>query len=225
MRNPFFRLLGIGTLAYLGPALTHGKPNTLQLWVGVEFSPKGLWIEDREKGSEEIARMDQPIRVWPSLSLNSRSFYASSTSPWGMHIELSGSPFVIDKQEISRDKDPEDLGTGVKGYSIYTVPLVYYHFRKHSVDRWNFKVGTGVGAGYMNLWGDFKITERSHEKHNEIIPVDIHGVGIAVGVYFNASYKNHNFTVQNYGPVLWDDEYEYQLHNAIFSYQYAFQLF
>lgn len=215
----------IGVFLGLGPSLAHASPDILQLWVGVELSPKGLWIEDREKGPKEIARLEQPIRVWPSLSLNSRSFYTSSTSQWGTHFELSGSPFVIDKQKKSNGKEPEDVGTGVKGYSIYAVPLLYYHFRKHAVDEWNYKVGIGVGAGYMNLWGNFRITDPSHERHEDVIPVDLHGVGIAVGVYFNASYKNHNFTIQNYGPVVWDDDYEYQLHNAVLSYQYAFRLF
>lgn len=197
--------------------------NAFEILLGIEATSQSVWVEELDLGNNEIAMMDSGLNYQPSISVRSSVFYFEKESNWGYHYQLDGATFNINKQEIPGLEDVQDLGTEVKGYSLYAVPVAYYHFNRNEPGKWSYKAGLGVGIGYLKLSGNFRITDTSHPEYNQVKQVDADGFDIAVGVYFEAVFDRHVITVQNYGPTLDDGTYEYLQHNVAMSYRYAFR--
>ncbi len=123
----------------------------------------------------------------------------------------------MNKASLGQGKE-EDWGTSIKGYSVYAVPTGFYHFNKGS-NGWSQKIGVGVGIGYVNMSGNFKRTEMSQSEE-----IDVKGFAQTVGVFFEFLNGNHSFVLQNYGPSISDNKYEYTQSNVDIMYRYSFQL-
>lgn len=195
-----------------------------EILIGIESGSKSVWIEDISLGDDEIARMETDLSFSPSFGMRTDAKYLSPDSKWGYHIQLDVTQFKIDRQEVDSLEVLVDYGTSMEGAALYAVPVLYYHFNKGDMNRWNYKAGVGAGIGYLQLKGSFRITDSSHPEFNQIKNADVEDVDMAVGVYFEASFGNHIVLVQNYGPVVSDDNFDYQLHNILIAYRYRFDV-
>jgi len=197
----------------------------LELLAGVDAGRKSVWVEDKLLGNNEIANVDSLIDYQPTVGVRTNTTDFSPSSNWGYHYELSLSFFDITTQTLANIDKQEDLGTGIHGWTAFAVPVVFYQFNKNTHnDAWSYKAGLGVGAGYLSLEGNFKITDSSHPDFNQIKKVSLSDFGVAVGLYLEAAKGPHFIVIQNYSPVIEDNHYQYQQMNISLSYRYAFQL-
>lgn len=198
--------------------------SAFEVLLGMEATTKSLWVEDTDYGTDEIARMDGGLNYYPSVSARSESIYFDHGGNWGYHYQFDFSQYEINTQEILGLSDPVDLGTRVKGSAFYAVPVGYYHFKKGQSDQWQYKAGLGIGVGYLTVSGDYQVTDSNHINYGEVKTVNVTGVDMAVGVYFEAFKGNHVVVIQNYAPTLESAGYQYMLHNVVIAYRYAFEI-
>ncbi len=211
-------LLVLSSLTILGTNV-----QALDLMVGLNISNKSIDINDKENQDEVIATMDGGLNYSPVLGLRTEpDYFGGKDSNWGYFFQFDGMMFDIKKQS-DEENEETDIGTSIKGYSIFAVPSAYYHFNKKSKG-WSQKVGIGVGAGYLSMSGDFIITKEGHLEYGQTKDVDISKTGMAVGVFVEFSNKNHSIIIQNFAPSISDDNYEYMQHNVEMMYRYKFSL-
>ena len=86
------------------------------------------------------------------------------------------------------------------------------------------KWGVGVGVGYLNMHGNFRVTKHSRADYWDKKDVNVNGFGMAVGVFFEIAKGNHFITAQGFGPVVSDDNYKYQEENIEIMYRYRLAL-
>ncbi len=199
--------------------------NALGVVFGLGASEEAIWVDDNSLGYDEVAKLESDTMILPSIGIRTESRYFNEDSGWGFHFEVNGSLIDIKTQTIPDSEPPVDVGTGIRGYSIYVVPLAYYHFKRNSIAEWSYKAGIGLGAGYLNLKGNFKITGSSSPNYNDIEDVNASGVGMAGGAYFEASKGSHLIVIQNFVPMISDKRYSYSQLNLLFSYKYVVELF
>lgn len=205
-------------LCFIKPAFS------LELDVGIEFSNKSVWVEEIARGPNEIAMIDSEDEIMPSITLRTSTGYFSEGSNWGYHFQLDGSIFNVSMQTVPGSDELQDFGTSIDGYSLFAVPVAYYHFNNTSKDEWSYKAGIGAGIGYLHLEGTYQITHDGHPEIGTVKSVDASGFGLAVGVYLEASKGKHIIVVQNYAPTVDDGRYEYMQHNVLIAYRYAVDL-
>lgn len=199
-----------------------GKSRAYEIYLGIEAGEKAVWVEDTRRGFDEIAKVEEGLAYYPSVAFRSGSSYFSTNSKWGYHFQLDTSVFHLNKQLPHNGEDPVNFGTRLKGYSLYAVPVVYYHFNRGDSKNWQYKAGIGVGLGYLRLQGNFQITDPGHPQSGQLISVNTDGFGMAVGVHIEAAFDRHYILAQNYGPTLEHSSFEYLQHNVIIAYRYGF---
>jgi len=205
--------------------LTLEKVNAFEFTVGVEVSDKSVWVEDKNRSGNEIAKVSNGIKLRPSFTLRTIPSYFSDSGNWGYHYQIDSSIFKINKQELPGVEDEQNVGTTMKGFSIYAIPVAYYHFNRNQPKKWNYKSGIGIGVGYLKVTGNFQITHDSHPEIGEVKAVNADGFGLAVGIYLEASFGKHVIVIQNYAPFIVDKQYDYQQNNVIIAYRYTFNFF
>ncbi|BCE01943.1 hypothetical protein [Marinicellulosiphila megalodicopiae] len=188
---------------------------------GTEVGFKSLSVIEKNSKNAELAKMSKGLTIVPSVVISSNAKYIWEDDNWGYHVQVKGGWYTMDKQTI--DEQSEDLGTQIKGISIYAVPVGYYHFNKKVVDNWTYKLGLGAGLGWVSLDGDTKITKTNHTLTGEMVSIDNTGFGTAMGIYFEANYKNHSVVLQNYAPQISDNHFFYQQHNIVVAYRYQIE--
>ncbi len=196
--------------------------SALELMVGANISTKDIRITDQNENL--IADMTSDSIVYPSLSLRSKSKFFNNTSSLSYNYELDFSIFNVNKQRLNSSKNSQDIGTSIKGYSLYAVPTLFYNFNKRDKIGWKYKAGLGIGIGYLNISGRFQGTNSAQPSFNQIKDVRTSGYDIVVGVNFQAKYNQHVITIKNFTPSIKNDNLQYFQSNVLLGYQYIFDI-
>ena len=215
-----FKIVGLTSAIFMASVT---NLSALDVMVGINIPSKDISITDKNQDAiDDIATFSSKFKVAPSVGLRTEPNYISD-GQFGYFFQFDGATFDIDTQEINDEDDPKDIGTSISGSSLLAVPTIFYHFNK-SQTAWSQKFGIGVGASYLDLRGDFIVTDNTHPEYNQKIDVDTKGWGMAVGVFFEVSNDKHLFIIQNFAPTISDDKYEYQQHNIDMMYRYKFTI-
>jgi len=186
--------------------------------VGIEGGFKSLSVIEQSTDNDQLAQMTRGLSLFPSVVISSNETYIWDDQNWGYNVQVNGGWYSMDKQQVN--EQATQLGTHVKGFSIYAVPVGYYHFNKGVVDDWTYKLGLGVGLGWVNLDGDTQLTKTNHPLSGQTISIDTSGFGTAIGIYFEAKYKSHSIVLQNNAPQISDSDFYYQQNNIAIAYRY-----
>lgn len=195
------------------------------IFLGAESGSKSVTVKQPDIGTKVIAIVSSEPELSPSFTFRSKEKYLSEKSKWAYHFQIDAAEFDVNMQQLPSTREIVDLNTSLDGFSVYALPVIYYHFNKNFVKKWNYRAGFGLGVGYMKLNGNFKITDPGHPQYNQIKSVGIKGYGGSVGLYFEATYKRHMIVLQSYGPVLTDEPYQYHQVNTVLAYRYKFDFF
>ncbi len=190
------------------------------LLVGIKSSVSSMRVNDLQSGDEKIAQMHSTPQFYPAVGIRTKPNYIGKSN-WGYFYQLDWSRYRLSRQKFD-GIDDNDVGTEIKGYSVFAVPTLYYDFYKK--EEWTFKAGLGIGAGYMSTKGSFKITQASHPEFNTLKAVNVNDFGIAYGIFFELLNEHHSFIVQNFIPSAKDANYEYAQDNVDIMYRYIFHL-
>ena len=192
------------------------------LYFGVETASESVEVEEISLGKDIIARLDSGPSLNAAVGIKSDPVYFGKRSQWGYLYQLDFSVFNLSKQTIDDSKIAIDVGTNVEGYSLYALPVVYYHFKKGMEKRWKYKAGIGLGIGYLKLSGDFKITDPAHYAYNQVKDVNLEGFGFSGGIFLEAAMGRHVIVLQNYAPTITDEVYKFSQHNSVLAYRYIY---
>lgn len=201
------------------------------LLVGAGIGSRSIEINNSENSMQMATFQTQGVDFYPSIGIRSAPQYIWSRSNWAYTISADFFTSKFTKQVISEtDSEPEQLkdkGTKMVGISLYAIPLVYYQFNRYAKQRWKYRAGLGIGIGYQNHKGDFLSTNPYQDSFGKIKKIDHSGFGLSTGLYLEASYQKHFFTlsadVVSARPS--GLSYEYEESNVSLSYRYQIYSF
>ena len=197
------------------------KAMAFDLMVGVNSSVTSLDIEDLALDDAKLAGMNKG-QIYPSVGVRTDLKYFSEDSNWMYFYQFDGAIFEFNKQEITSSHDLQDVGTSIKGFSLFAVPTAAYHFNKGSVRTWSYKAGMGLGLAYLHMKGNFRITMQEYPEYAQVKDVNVNAMGFTIGFFLEASSKKHSIVFQNFAPMVDDEKYSYEQHNIELMYRYKF---
>ncbi|KDM89877.1 hypothetical protein [Photobacterium galatheae] len=194
-----------------------------ELAVGLQSTFSQIEIQDPANEDKELAVMTSDYQLFPTVSLISDPYYFSDDTNFGVQFQVDWSYFKADQQALKNSASSVDLGTSIKAYAITAVPVVFYQFNRHAAKDWNIKLGAGLGMGYLDLTGNYRITNTEAES-GEIRKVNKNGLGMAINIYLEGNVGNHMLLLYNFSPILSDQTNDFQEHNVVVAYKYRFSL-
>lgn len=197
--------------------------NAVQLALGASLDRSFVDIKNKSD-DETLAEMKSKAGFFPTLSLNFEPNYLFDDSHWGYQFQFDASLFEVDRQVIAGEA-VKDLGTSMTGYSFSVVPSIFYHFKKANTQGWHFKSGLGVGVGYLNIKGDFRITNASHSEFDQVKDLNLAAPVASANAFIESIYKSHIITLQFFLPIARDGEYIVTQNHMGISYKYALDIF
>ncbi|MDH5257271.1 MAG: hypothetical protein OEX07_04665 [Gammaproteobacteria bacterium] len=157
----------------------------------------------------------------PFFSLGS-PYHFFSESNFGYNFQYAYSSFSFKAQDV-RGEDV-DLGTSAKGNFFYAMPVFFYNFGTRHFNSegkgHSFKMGTGIGPGYLSAKGDIIYTGTDQSKHNFNIK-EKHALTLAIYVLFDYRYNNWVFRARGGGPKTYNNGLEYDLFDFAMDVGYA----
>jgi len=218
-----WRCLGAGLLAC---SLIVGYGSAVRaesIDIGINIGQQAVTISRRDSSAVDVADLEGDFSYSVAVSAKSSDNYFNNESPWGYFFQFDYSQFEVHKQVIPGSEETRDVGTRLKGYSVYLVPVMFYNFSRFDDTKWHKKLGIGVGVGRLSIKGNFRILSLADPNIGKEVVVDASGISYAIGVLFAFEKHPHNIILQNFGPTLDAGDYSYLQHNIIISYRYSFE--
>lgn len=185
-------------------------------------------LEIYEKDSLDVIAEMRESSYYPIIGLRtSPNYFDDGESNAGYFIEIDFSLLDINKQVVSEnDEEETNLDTSIEGYSIYIIPTFYYDFIKES--KYSFKIGGGLGLGYLNIKGNYKITKETHNNYNTTYDIDIHNLDLAISFLIEYKINNHYIIAQDCAidhseyeiDKSGNNQHDYLQHNLSLMYKY-----
>lgn len=161
-----------------------------------------------------------------TIGLNLPYHYAGNSN-FGYYFNYKFNRFNIDTQDTtitSSDVHEMDLGTSVTGYNIYATVSGFYNFGDKIIendDDSSFKIGLGIGVGYLKADGDIILTELATQPK---IDIGISDFGFNYGIFFDYRYGPWVFRIDTFGTSVKQGEYYFEDISQSFQIGYSFKL-
>lgn len=199
------------------PALAHSAT----LDIGVNVYRNSVQIMD-DSGTQ-VAEMAEGLQYFPTVSLTSEPVYLFGGDSWSYTIENSLNYFKVSEQEVAYQDNEANLGTSVRGWTVSASPMLFYHFP--NLGNWEFKSGISLGAGYVKIKGDYKITNPESAEVGQIKNIDEEGIAWFTGVRFDAKYGRHTVSLSALTPITHSDDVDFEHGIGTLSYSYSLFVF
>ncbi|HIF5636122.1 TPA: hypothetical protein ACX3DH_003829 [Vibrio parahaemolyticus] len=154
-----------------------------EIGIGIQATINSIDIKDQDTNRKIVARMTSDLNFFPTISIISDEYYFSRDSNFGIHFQFDSSVFKANKQDLGGNCTGFNYGTSVSGLALSGVPVVFYHFNRNNPSEWNIKLGTGFGAGYLRLHGNYQVTDITHFEYGKKKQLNMNEVGLAISVY------------------------------------------
>lgn len=190
--------------------------------LGIQLTSTHLDI--RDNANRHVAELSNDFDISPTISISSKSYYISNQHSFGVQFQLDGNLIKVNQQTLHQNNQATNIDSNIDGYAIYAVPLFFYHFNRNQQEKWQIKMGFGLGLGYLNLSGHYQITHPIHPEFKETKNIKLSEVGPTFGFYVKVKKGNHAFLLYNFTPYVNDRSYQFQEYNPVFAYQYTINL-
>jgi len=177
--------------------------------LGLTVQQTSLTVSDTD--GNELGILTGKMGFSPFFNLGSPYHYFSESN-FGYNFQYGYSSFSMDTQEV--DAEDVDLGTSAKGNFFYAMPVFFYnfgtkHFSKEGKGH-SFKMGTGIGPGYLTADGDIQLTGADDSNHQFNIK-EKHALTLAIYVLFDYRFNNWVFRARGGGPKTYHHGLQYEL--------------
>ncbi|MDH3327592.1 MAG: hypothetical protein OEM38_12880 [Gammaproteobacteria bacterium] len=187
--------------------------------LGLTVQETSLTVSDTD--DRELGILTGKMGSSPFFNLGSPYNYFSEGN-FGYNYQYGYSAFSMTTQEVNAED--VDLGTSVKGNFFYAMPVFFYNFgTKHFSKKGkghSFKIGTGIGPGYLTANGDIQLTNTDNSTHQFNIK-DKHALTLAIYVLFDYRINNWVFRAGGGGPKTYSHGLQYNLMDFAMDVGYA----
>ncbi len=193
--------------------------NGYALDLGVSVKQTSLDVSNSD--GEILGSLISKMSYSPVANLGSPYQYFSEGNI-GYNFQYNISTFSLKSQAIG-DKN-SDLGTSAKGFYFYAMPVFFYNYgTKYFSDNGkghSFKIGTGIGPGYLTADGSLILTNGDNSKYDFTI-TEKNALTLAVYVLFDYRFNNWTFRARGGGPSTYFRGLQYQLMDLSMDMGYA----
>jgi hypothetical protein len=201
----------------------HPKAYAINLLIGASIGKRYFTVSDEEsqKDIAEFETKDWQYSPNISLKLEPSYFWENSNVAYTFSADFFMSR--IKEQLLSKnDEEPQDVGTEIKGFSMFVTPIIYYHFNRDNTEGWQYHAGMGMGIGYQNHNGAFLITNANDPNFGKVEKINHAELGYTIGLYLEAIYQKHHIMLTSDLIAVHPSgtPYMYMEDNVFFKYQY-----
>lgn len=184
-----------------------------QTFIGVSTNWALLKGEERSTGYH-VMEMTSDKDLKPALSVKSMNMYFTNSS-FGYFIE-SG----IESYSLHRNVYPGSVAvkTRLEGQYLYLTPTAFYDFIKGNPGHESFKIGVGLGIGYLTADGKVMI----NGPEIDIRTIDGKNFGTSIGLILEYTYENWVFIAKEYTPGATIDGIDFIIELPTFMVGYRF---
>ncbi|MEF1288704.1 hypothetical protein [Vibrio sp. M260118] len=220
-----FIILGLSVLCYVPSS------HALELLIGPAFGHRTLSITENSTSNKVAEFQSDGVKISPYVSLRTEPFHWGVESNWGISFSFDFYTSSFDNQSVDHSLGSQyqvaSMDTEIKGKSLYLTPILYYQFGGNGPERWQYRIGAGLGLGYQSHSGEFIVTNADHSNVGQRDKIEHSGYAVTGGVYFEASYGSHIVSLN--GDLISADKsgakYRYLENNVSLKYQYRIKLF
>ncbi len=220
-----FIIFGLAVLCY------GQSSHALELLIGPAFGHRTLTITENSSSNTVAEFQSDGVKISPYISLRTEPLYWGEESNWGVSFSFDVYTSSFEKQSgdhsLGSQYQVANMDTEIKGKSFYLTPILYYQFGGKEPERWQYRLGAGLGLGYQSHSGEFIITNAEHPDVGQRDNIDHSGYAVTGGIYLEASYGNHIVSLN--GDLISADKsgakYRYLENNVSLKYQYRIKLF
>jgi len=172
--------------------------HALSLDLAVSLSQPSLQVKSTSNNAV-LGTLVEKTALWPSVGLKTKERYFGD-SKFGYTAEMMAWYMRLDRQKVGSQEI--NMGTSARGYFAYLTPTLYYRFGdRYSMEspNWMASIGIGVGVGYLNVKGSIITTGLAPQTREAI---NINGIGLSSGVFFEVLKNRWFFRFTSYGPSL-----------------------
>lgn len=187
------------------------------LGLSVQQSEITVYEEDETR---ELAVLESSIELYPAFALRTKErYFRGGESNWGWFVETGIGYYDVDEQQVGGST--KDLGTGLDGFYAHVVPTLFYRWDSRVVDDLDYKLGFGLGPGWLSADGDVILTRVEGDPRIEI---DSSESGFAWGIFYEMSLNNWVAQLKAYGPEHSVSGYDLQLleYRLVFGRSFTF---
>lgn len=158
-----------------------------------------------------LGTLTSNMYIYPRFNIGINDIYFKNSN-FGYYFVFRALPFRMKKQELNNLKEV-NLGTSASGYFLNITPVFFYHYGartyKNVSDR-SFKIGAGIGIGYLRAKGDIILTNTTPQQYHKF---NIKSDGTSLGGGVMMEYRWGEWLLRAYGggPSVTEGPYEYDL--------------
>lgn len=131
------------------------------------------------------------------LSIKSLDNYWKDTA-FGYYLEFGLNTYKVERHDIwGLDPAPkEHIYTSTSGEYLHLTPAIFYNFNRNGSPDWSFKIGAGIGIGYLSADGTIIVNQPT------LAFKSINGsdFGYSLGVIIRCEYKNLVLQAKEFTP-------------------------
>ena len=143
-------------------------------------------------------------------------------SQFGYNIIAGLSTYCVNTQKLE-DDTVVNLNTSASGMMAYITPTLFYtlgdkYYKDNNYRA--FKLGIGLGAGYLSATGNITLTETD----NSTIPLDINGFGASSSLFIEYYRDRWIYRLRAMGPSFTDSTYRYSVYDVYLGIGYQIKI-
>ena len=103
----------------------------VDLFIGIKYTDATIEVNDERDEDKIIATLSSQSS--PSIYINIRTepkYFSKGKSNFGYFFKSDWSVFSLTQNKNEYIDENLNLNTHLKGYSIFSVPTIYYHFNR-----------------------------------------------------------------------------------------------
>lgn len=168
-----------------------------------------------------IHDQESDLRLDLALSIKSLDNYWDKSS-FGYYIEFGLDTYKVKRHDVwgIAPAPLEHIYTSSSGEYLYLTPAIFYNFNKDESADWSFKIGAGLGIGYLSIDGTILVNQ-------PVLAIEpIHGstFGYSTGVIIRYAYKNLVIQMKQFTPNGNIDKFELELQLPVITIGYKLRL-
>lgn len=190
--------------------------------VSFSFHELGLDVSTQDPDNLPQGKMGGGLLPTFLVNFETQERYLGESS-LGFNLIAGLSTYCANTQRVGIEGEVQNFNTSASGMMAYFTPTLFYTLgdKYYKDDDYRaFKIGIGLGIGYLSATGNIKLTEGDQS----ILPLDISGFGMSSSFFLEYHRDRWIYRMRATGPSFTDDTYRYSVYDIYIGVGYKIKM-